>query len=145
MDILVHIPHAQEDYVWGTKLQPKRGLTHGYWTLSGKPRFAGQGDRIWFCNLDRAVVASAVIRYIATGVPDDATHAPDATEHELAERDDKPAVCFSIPSVTRHEFDMPRDITHGFRGFRYVSPVASRGRVVGLKSVGAAGAGMRKK
>lgn len=137
MDILVHIPHEREDYVWGTKLNPKRGFDRGYWTLSRKPRFVRRGDRIWFSDLDGNVVASAVILFPDAFCPDDAT-APPGEDPVARER--KPAVCFDIRSVVRHEFPTPRELQVGFRGFRYVrrvDPAASFHRVRALELVGA--------
>lgn len=105
MDILVSIPPAAEEHVRATKLNPVSNLTHGYWTLSGHPKFAKRGDRIWFAVFGE-VVASAVILD-----PKD-----DFEEDGMEKR----AVCFAIPSVTGHEFSTPRELPMGFRGFRYV-------------------------
>jgi hypothetical protein len=121
MDIIVHIPHEHEDYVWGTKFCSRRGFDQAYWTVSRKPRYAGKGDRIWFCNLDRVVVASAPILYLGnSGPPLDATCPPGTTEEERERREYKPCIIFNPQDVVRHEFDMPRRLQHGFRGFRYV-------------------------
>ncbi|HXK35995.1 MAG TPA: hypothetical protein VJ553_00230 [Candidatus Paceibacterota bacterium] len=117
MDILVHIPHEREDYVWGTKLNPKRGFNRGYWTLPHAPLAVRHGDRIWFSDLDGDVVASAEILTPRGWCPDDATCPPG---EDPVEREKKPAVCFDIMTVIAHAFPVPHALPVGFRGFRYV-------------------------
>ncbi len=101
MDILVCIPRGQEYYVRSTKLNPISGLSDGYWNLNGHPRFTKRGDRIWFCVFGE-VVASAKIT------------------DPCDEWEDKPAVCFDVPTVMGHEFDVPREMPSAFQGFCYV-------------------------
>jgi hypothetical protein len=109
MDILVCIPVNEENRVRATKLNPISGLTDGYWTLSGHPRFAKRGDRIWF-SIFGEVVASAKIMD-----PHD-----EWDEHDSWLDEGRPAVRFDVPTVMGHEFDTPHKVPGSFRGFRYV-------------------------
>jgi hypothetical protein len=136
MDILVCIPPDREEHVRATKLNPISGLTHGFWTLSGCPRFTKPGDRVWF-SIFREVFASAKILYPKNQFPAGGTREEDLPEDGRY----KPAVCFDIPTVIGHEFDSPRGLPLGFRGFRYVrrsNKYVSAKRTKGLELVGAA-------
>jgi hypothetical protein len=104
VDILVYIPADQEDHVRATKLNPISGLTDGYWTLSGCPRFTKPGDRIWFTIYGEIIASARIIRL----------------DDYYDDRDGGPAVSFDIPTVQGHSFDPPRELPLGFRGFRYV-------------------------
>ncbi len=107
MDILVCIPRKEEHYIRATKLNPISGFDIGYWTLSGHPKFTRRGDRIWFCIFGE-VVASAKIT------------------DPCDEWEDKPAVCFDIPTMIGHEFSVPRGLPLGFQVFCYVRRAMKR-------------------
>lgn len=111
MDILVSIPPEKEDHVRATKLNPVSGLTHGYWTLSGHPRFAKPGDRIWFAVYGEVVASARIL---------DPLEEFDEVAGDTGGYEAKPAVCFDVLTVTGHEFSAPRELLTGFRGFRYV-------------------------
>lgn len=119
MDILVCIPAKEEEHVRATKLNPVSGLTDGYWTLGGCPRFARAGDRIWF-SLFGEVIASARIGLPKDDFPAGAAHPDDEPENGRY----LPAVSFHVPTVVGHEFSAPRELPMSFRGFRYVRRVS---------------------
>lgn len=119
MDILVSIPLEQEEHVRATKLNPIGGLTHGFWTLSGNPRYAKAGDRIWFSLLGD-VIASAQILDPQGEFPAGGHHEDDVPEDGKY----KPAICFGTVTVLGHDFPAPAGLPLGFREFRYVRRTA---------------------
>ncbi len=107
MDILVCIPREEEHYVRSTKLNPISGLDRGFWTLSGHPKFTERGDRIWFCIFGEVVASARII-------------------NPCDEWEDKPAVCFDIPTAMGHEFSVPHKLPLGFQVFYYVRRAKKR-------------------
>jgi|SRR3989344_1069789 len=111
MDILVSISPDKEDHVRATKLNPISGLTHGYWTMPGHPKFLKAGDRIWFSIFGEVIASARVLN-------------PRDEFNEDEDSKSKRAVCFAISTVVGHEFSTPRQLPVGFRGFRYVRRIS---------------------
>jgi len=114
MDILVCIPPEEKEHVMATKLNPISKLTHGYWILSGHPKFIKCGDRIWFAIYGE-VIASARILFKDL-FPSECDCADDEPKDGKYEK----AVCFDIPTAMGHESDVPSEYSPSFGGFRYV-------------------------
>jgi len=103
MDVLVCVPWHLEMSVRARRLNPASGLTDGYWEVTGYPRYAKEGNRIWFA-LRGTVIASAVIT--------DPTSEDPSSEFA--------SIRFAVRSVVGHQFPAPSALKPNFSGFRYV-------------------------